>query len=116
MSISPIITAQLENCAMIFLSGLRAHRSWRDVPCAMDQVQHFICKKPSESRSHSDFLTAVKLTPRLNATCPHATFTCASGECISEKNVCDQEPDCFDASDERNCELKYPLQQSIALF
>jgi hypothetical protein len=70
----------------------------------MDQVQHLICKNSSSLPPNpGSSLTPVQLTLRVNVSCPNATFTCDSGECISEKNVCDQVADCFDASDERKC-------------
>ncbi|KAL4229601.1 hypothetical protein ACF0H5_012639 [Mactra antiquata] len=36
--------------------------------------------------------------------CPHDTFTCTNGNCISRQNICNNINDCGDHSDEQDCD------------
>lgn len=42
-------------------------------------------------------------------TCLSGEFECLTGECVSEKYVCDFNQDCLDGSDEGNCKYETTL-------
>lgn len=49
----------------------------------------------------ANFTTGYRLG--MQAPCNSTSFQCKSGECISQRSVCDRHHDCPDGSDEKNC-------------
>ncbi|KAJ8027157.1 Low-density lipoprotein receptor-related protein 8 [Holothuria leucospilota] len=72
---------------MVKLWSYRETSNWEDIPCGEPLTSQFVCQK---------YISIM-------AQCGEHQYQCASGECIYSVYVCDNNPDCFDHSDELNC-------------
>ena len=52
--------------------------------------------------------TLMQFYSAYNETCMDHEFECSNRECVSVDYICDGEIDCYDGSDELNCQSSHP--------
>uniref|UniRef100_A0A0B7ATX1 Basement membrane-specific heparan sulfate proteoglycan core protein n=1 Tax=Arion vulgaris TaxID=1028688 RepID=A0A0B7ATX1_9EUPU len=62
------------------------------------------------ARLDVDYIGPVTEIPNSNGSCSRDQATCTNGNCIPRDYVCDGDNDCFDDSDERNCNTALPCE------
>ncbi|KAJ8301169.1 hypothetical protein KUTeg_020156, partial [Tegillarca granosa] len=97
---------QNEKCSLMRLYSIHTMDDWHDVACAYDKIYNFICEKTAFN--HSGGRTVTTDLMRITAFIPRAVigtqWRCNNGQCIPNEQRCDLKNDCFDQSDENNCE------------